>query len=501
MLAAVSLTAACATTPVQGPASSGPLRVATTPFTSLSTTGDAGQYLSVLGIAETLTRPTADGFGLDMGMLAAATRTSPTVWDLALRPGVRFQNGAAVDAAAVVAALGADSANAYSADDVNTGTLAVTGALSFTITSRNPAGNIPAQLSDPFAYPIFDVAAAQAAGSDPAALVGRGIYTGPFAPVALDPTGLEATPNPHYWDGPVALPGLDVRFVPDPQARVAAVQNGEVDIALDPPAAAAGALRGDPRAAFVTGPFAINGAWAAMNQNPGSVLADPAVRKAVRAGIDYQGLVAGLGTQTVAAAGMFAPGASYAVDDQVFDPDRARALLDGAGWVPGPDGIRGKAGRRLAFDYLWSPSQGPVHGDLGLVLQQQLREIGVDMQVRQVESTFQPPDATSWGLSVIAYYSASANPHSQLAFLLESPFGNIGGIDDPLLTQLQSSLNAAPPAEQDPLLRRLQQVVADNAYGVVLAHVAPTFVVSPAYRDYQPPGPLRYLGAALRPAA
>lgn len=61
-----------------------------------------------------------------------------------------------------------------------------------------------------------------------------------------------------------------------------------------------------------------------------------------------------------------------------FDPERAKQLLDEAGWVPGGDGIREKDGESLRMIFTgsasWEPYAEPV--------QPLLRDVGIDMEIR-----------------------------------------------------------------------------------------------------------------------
>jgi peptide/nickel transport system substrate-binding protein len=74
-----------------------------------------------------------------------------------------------------------------------------------------------------------------------------------------------------------------------------------------------------------------------------------------------------------------------AYDDQVmkypYDPAKAKALLDEAGWKVGPDGIRVKNGQRLSFQITTQ-----VESTMGQALQQQViaqwRAVGADVQVK-----------------------------------------------------------------------------------------------------------------------
>jgi peptide/nickel transport system substrate-binding protein len=64
-----------------------------------------------------------------------------------------------------------------------------------------------------------------------------------------------------------------------------------------------------------------------------------------------------------------------------FAPSRARQVLDAAGWIPGPDGVRQKAGQRLSlvlatFRNPWS--------QIAEAAQSQVREAGIDLQVQKM---------------------------------------------------------------------------------------------------------------------
>ncbi len=67
-----------------------------------------------------------------------------------------------------------------------------------------------------------------------------------------------------------------------------------------------------------------------------------------------------------------------------YDPAKARALLDAAGWKPGPDGIREKAGRKLEFTQI-IPSGGATATLWTEMEQRNFRAVGIQMNIRQVE--------------------------------------------------------------------------------------------------------------------
>lgn len=65
-----------------------------------------------------------------------------------------------------------------------------------------------------------------------------------------------------------------------------------------------------------------------------------------------------------------------------YDPNRAKQLLEEAGWKMGSDGIRYKDGKPLRFTvYIYTE----IQANLMTVVQQQWREIGADAEIRQME--------------------------------------------------------------------------------------------------------------------
>lgn len=81
---------------------------------------------------------------------------------------------------------------------------------------------------------------------------------------------------------------------------------------------------------------------------------------------------------------------SWAYTDRVprypFDPERARALLDEAGWRVGPGGIRQRDGRPLAFTLI-TQAGFAVRENIAQAIERQLRDVGVNMRVELHDGT------------------------------------------------------------------------------------------------------------------
>ncbi len=116
---------------------------------------------------------------------------------------------------------------------------------------------------------------------------------------------------------------------------------------------------------------------------------DQRVREAALVAIDRQGIVDKvlLGHGEVLEANVSPVSWAYNpnVPKHPHDPARARALLDEAGWRPGGDGVRQKAGQRLAFGVMLNNYDRTLDQAL-VVAQQNLKDVGVVMRLERVEA-------------------------------------------------------------------------------------------------------------------
>jgi peptide/nickel transport system substrate-binding protein len=196
--------------------------------------------------------------------------------------------------------------------------------------------------------------------------------------------------NPNYWAGKPAVDKVVLRKFNNPDAMVAALKTGELDVAWDIPGAAFNQLKDDDD--FVTnegyqGSFselAINGGDGLKKPHP--ALADIEVRKAIAHAIDKKTLVArvldGIGkpleTISPSANPEWVPDLSA---DQVydFDLDKAKQILEDAGYKDtNGDGVREmpNGGQPLKFTY-YARSDGETGPKVAEFVRGWLDEIGI----------------------------------------------------------------------------------------------------------------------------
>lgn len=117
--------------------------------------------------------------------------------------------------------------------------------------------------------------------------------------------------------------------------------------------------------------------------------AERELRRAIALGIDREALVrAVLDGRGVVPPGPVTPMvwvAEGAPSQLPFDSARARVLLDSLGWRDADgDGVRDRDGRRLAFDVIY-PSSSAIRERAGVIVQEQLRQLGADVRLSPME--------------------------------------------------------------------------------------------------------------------
>lgn len=126
-----------------------------------------------------------------------------------------------------------------------------------------------------------------------------------------------------------------------------------------------------------------------INHGPGHPGSDPAVRTALSRGVNLAELAkvasANTGTKPTGLVSLDpkpCSGDSVTGELPAYDVAVAKSMLDGAGWVPGPDGIRVKNGQKLTVRLLYATSRGEALKAAMEYLAGEWRKLGVDVQLQ-----------------------------------------------------------------------------------------------------------------------
>lgn len=414
-----------------------------------------------------------------------------TTWVIQLRDNVTFQNGTKMDVAAVLAAI------AYHRD-LNNGTKSVipaeaefiqTGPWEITVKTGQPIPELPSILAHESRLMIIDVAAVKAVGQDYEKLEGAGIHTGPYKLVSLTDQKMIAERYENYWQGKPMMAGIDLSFVTDENARILAVKNNEVDIALYPPVAAKPVFDVTPGVNLDLGPVSTDGFTAFMNIEKGP-LQDVAVRQALMKAINYAEIAKTVFSDTKGqATGLYNPGFDWALKNYEFDLAKANALLDQAGWMKKGD-IRQKAGQDLSITILTYPQQ-PDLKPLSVALQAYFKAVGINSQVTSVDSVNETAknDLVPWDLALSSTGTATVGAvGSFLNRYIKTGGDRNYGYSDPEMDQLIETLNVTmDKAKRQQLLAQIQTILVDkNPYAFVTLFHKERVLVGDNWTDYVP---------------
>ena len=222
--------------------------------------------------------------------------------------------------------------------------------------------------------------------------------TGPFRIVAFaSGEHIIAQRNERYrTPGKPLLDSVIFRFVPSVEAAKAQLRAGEVDVALNVSEADAielerAGLRLDSAPSPTVEALSFNTVDPREPDTgrPHPVLGDAAVRRALLLATPKQELIDRL------LGGLAVPGRSeiplgWSADRSLVqeraDPAAAARLLDSAGWAPGADGVRTKAGVRAKIAIM-STTGNRLREQIQQVLIDRWRDIGVEATIRNIPSS------------------------------------------------------------------------------------------------------------------
>ena len=472
---------------------------------SLDPTREGQYFITEFGASE-LPLILDEDYNLKPWVLENYAQVDALNWRLTLRPNVRFQNGRPLTASALAACMNRQLERSPTAKSVlPDARLKVTGEREVTLTTRTPNPGVPATLADERVFPIYDVETIEAIGDDASKLVGSGCHTGAYKITSLDDREMRLERFADYWQGTPQLERVSVRFVPDVQARLLAVQNDEADLALFPATEAKRTLANNRNAFFVTSDDSNGGPRVLFNlrRPPFDELA---VRQAFGFGVDYKSLAEQVMDGVFdTATGFYPPKFSWAVHNQRTDTAAAKRLLDEAGWRTGADGVRVKNNAPLEAVFLVYPQQ-PDFTTLVTAMQAQLKEVGFRITVRQVDAIAAAmKDSTAWNVAIYSpgIVTTGGSPGPFLSGnLTTTGENNYSGISDAELDNLIDELNHTfDAARRDELLRLIQQIViVEKTYEVRPVFSRARVVVGRNFRDYKPSPQLHHVTYATRPA-
>jgi peptide/nickel transport system substrate-binding protein len=271
--------------------------------------------------------------------------------------------------------------------------------------------------------------------------------------------------NPRYWrpDRPY-LDRIVFRIIPSQASQLAALLAGEIDFMVGVAPRDASRVQANPRLALLP---SWSRSWIAVAWNTQRQLfADAAVRRALTLAIDRQAIVDTLWFGFARVGDSPVLTTTWAHDPALhpwpYDPQAARRDLVAQGWVPGKDGILERHGQRFAFE-LATNVENRQRADAAVMIQAQLRRVGIDVKVPQLEFNLLS-DLLDQGKFDAAIMGTAIDTGLDLTSTLGSKA--IGGENLPRMVNpeidalIRKSLSHPEPAEARPDLFAIERLVS-----------------------------------------
>jgi peptide/nickel transport system substrate-binding protein len=382
-------------------------------------------------------------------------------WTFTLREGVRFHDGTPFDADAVVGNL-----EHFARERAFEGRAERIGPHVVQVTLERPNAALLSTLSQPF-LSIQSPRYLEGPGSD------LPVGTGPFRLARNRPGRVELEAYPDYWGGAPRLRRIVFRRFETAAALIQGLLGGQVDVSSAIDQGRVQELR-EREEITLDSETGLNLCYLALN-NERHPFYDPRARLALARALDRKGIVGavlqGHGEPAHAPLPPSLSGADVRTRQLVLDREGARRLLTRVGE---PDGflttLTVSAAPRA---YLPEPRL------LAELVREALTRIGVEVQIREVESWSEHVGLTSRGeydMALLGWQADTLDPNDFLTALLDS--GSIGTTNrcryrsEEMDGLLKRARMESAPSIRNALYRRAQALFQEEMPFVPLYHAS-----------------------------
>jgi peptide/nickel transport system substrate-binding protein len=299
---------------------------------------------------------------------------------------------------------------------------------------------------------------------------GTPVSTGPFKVESFTAgQSVVLARNDDYFAGKPLLDKLVFKVVADANTQIAQALSGELQIMILDNKAAVDRLKG-ARGVSVQPRTLVQYYWLALNQTDPR-FQDLKVRQAIEYAIDRQAIIQAVekGYGSIANSPIVPAMKAYYDPSQEskypYDPQKATALLQEAGWSPGPDGTLQKDGQ--PFSFTMDVGQRGILQPTNELVQQNLQKVGIHADLNSMEwNAYIQKVVVNRDYTATVNWWVYPNDPDVFAYYASSAAGkgfNIPGYKDPqlddLLTQGQKT---SDPAERKKIYTQLQAYMADH---------------------------------------
>ncbi|MDO5032902.1 TIGR04028 family ABC transporter substrate-binding protein [Corynebacterium sp.] len=332
----------------------------------------------------------------------------------------------------------------------------------------------------------------------------RVIGSGPFV-VDSEKIGTDlvlSTREDYDWAPPAVthqgradIDGIHYILAAEESVRTGAVLSGQADIARQISAPQENLLEDKGVRIVSRGTNSINNQLGFRFNHP--LLQDKRVRQAIIHGVNREEILRVLFSPTYPLATSSVAKTGLGYKDQsaayTFDPEQSKRLLDEAGWVPGPDGIRVKDGTRLVLRSNTALPQ-PRSKEVMTMVQEQLREVGIGIEINPGDQAAQSADAKQIDKVQIYHIMVGRADYDVIASMYS--INNRDGLlnqdeegkpIDAHLEQLLDKVTSSPRTEdREKAVQDVQDYLTEQAYVLPLFEEPVVYAVAPGVEGFAP---------------
>ena len=325
------------------------------------------------------------------------------------------------------------------------------------------------------------------------------VGTGPFKVLVWHRGGtIRMVANSTYWRGPPKLKEVDYRAIPDEQTIVTLLKTHEIDLWYNADSALYPLVKNISGTHVDLTPFTWYDQIGFNTVRP--ALHDVRVRQALAYATNRKAIVdaTSFGVNTLGEGDQ--PDVSWAHNPNVrsypYEPARANALFDAAGWHRAADGIRTRNGKRLTLEV--ATLAGETIGQrTAVLLQSQWRAVGVELIVKTYASglmfaTYGAGGIIQGGKMDLAYsgWLNGVDPDDSMIVTCAAipPAGqNYYRYCNPTVDRLeQTALTHDERAVRRRAYERVQRIIVDEVPFLTLSFNRQMSVVSNDLHNYRP---------------
>jgi peptide/nickel transport system substrate-binding protein len=398
-----------------------------------------------------------------------------TVLRLNLRQGVTFHDGTPFNAEAVKANIERGKTlenSAVRADLAPVEEAVVVDEYTVDLRLSAPGAALPALLADRAGMMVSPGA------FDNPDLDLRPVGAGPYKVKDHQPGAvITFEPFEDYWDPDAqTLGGLEITMQLDPEARLRAMQDGQIDgTTLNPDQIERAESAG---VEVLTSPIAA--AFLLYVNKSKTGLDDVRVRTAISLALDREGIADALHYGRCAPSSQVFPEFYWAhnaeVEVDAFDVEEARNLMEQAGYGGG-------------LDLSAVVVNVPFYSSQLEAIQAQLGEIGINLTVTALEPTELLSRFNTGGADMyFSQWPGAVDPAKTVASLFaETSSLNPGGYTNPEINELAADgLAVIEQEDRAPIYQELSKVAAEDRFHVVVCNPEAVYVLDPSVQNLVP---------------